>query len=106
MRPAAVLTRIGPLTAIDKSYAGPSFGLDEPLTVEVVEAITTFMKEGGKLHRRFACDLLIRAVKVLKEEANIVDIKVCRRRCICFILQCVVDCGVVMKKKQPKMGRR
>lgn len=62
--------------AIDKSYAGPSFGLDEPLTVEVVEAITTFMKEGGKLHRRFACDLLIRAVKVLKEEANIVDIKI------------------------------
>lgn len=60
---------------IPATYAGPRLELDQPLTADYVAAMAKLYKEEGLIPLRDACQIIIRAIQVLKELPNVVPVK-------------------------------
>ncbi|KAK2167212.1 hypothetical protein LSH36_31g05027 [Paralvinella palmiformis] len=61
--------------SIEEEYSGPKFE-DGTLTLQFIKELMECYKKQGKLHRRYAYQILLDVVKLFKEQSSLVDITI------------------------------
>lgn len=61
---------------VESTYDGPVLGDNEPITAEFMTCLLSSLKEGNKLHKKFAYRIILEAKKIFEACESLIDIDV------------------------------